>query len=158
MNWHDFELRATVLAKAGRDRFERSNLALIGTLGHDGWPRISPVEPLFIGDDLVLGMIWKSRKAQDLLRNPRCVLHSVVTDPDANEGEFKVWGMAASATEEAQAHIREKWRLPPEHPLHAFRVDIRRVSLISYELGEGLMIVRKWTPSDGETETGRTYP
>ena len=61
-------------------------LTLVGTLRHDGWPRISPVEALVWNGQLYLGMMWRSLKARDLLRDPRCVVHTVVTDPTGAEG------------------------------------------------------------------------
>ena len=67
---------------------------MVGTLRRDGWPRISPVEPFFAGGQLYLGMMWRSVKALDLLRDPRCVVHSTVSNRDGTEGEFKVYGRA----------------------------------------------------------------
>ncbi len=61
-------------------------LTLVGTLRHDGWPRISPVEALVWNGQLYLGMMWRSLKARDLLRDPRCVVHTVVADPTGAEG------------------------------------------------------------------------
>jgi hypothetical protein len=131
----------------------------MGTLRHDGWPRICPVEPFFHGTDLLLGMIWHSRKAQDLLRDPRCVLHSVVTDPDANEGEFKLSARAIPASDLSYlAHIRDNWGLTPRDPVHVFRIDVVSASFTTYLLEQGLMIVKKWDPSEGETESRRHYP
>ena len=47
---------------------------------HPSWPRISPVEPLIADGHLYLGMMWRSRKALDLLRDPRCTVHSTVSE------------------------------------------------------------------------------
>ena len=44
---------------------------------------------------LYLGMMWRSRKALDLIRDSRCVVHSTVSDRLGSEGEFKVYGRAA---------------------------------------------------------------
>jgi hypothetical protein len=38
-------------------------------------------------------MLWPSRKATDLERDPRILLHSV-TNRDGKEGEFKLRGLA----------------------------------------------------------------
>src|SRR5258707_14547093 len=144
MRWRDFQERESEIALSGVQRFQRARLALLGTLQLDGWPRISPVEPLFISEDLVLGMIWKSKKALDLLRDPRCVLHSVVTDPDANEGEFKLQGRAIPALDLSYlAHIRDNWGLTPRDSVHVFRIDVVSASFTTYLLEQGLMIVKK---------------
>ena len=78
----------------GEQIFERTGLVLIGTLKKDGWPRISPVEPLFTDGHLYLGMMWRSSKALDLLRDPRCTVHSATSNRDGSEGDFKVYGRA----------------------------------------------------------------
>ena len=59
---------------------------------------------------LALGMMWRSMKALDLLRDPRCVVHSVVSDKDGTEGEFKVYGRAAARRR--QTHPRPLLREP----------------------------------------------
>ena len=86
MNWDEFQKEATELAPFGRERLERSGLVMVGTLRKDGWPRISAVEPLITDGQLYLGMMWRSRKVLDLLRDPRCTLHSTITDREASEG------------------------------------------------------------------------
>ena len=159
MDWGEFQRKSPRIASAGAERFQRSRLALIGTLTRDGWPRVSPVEPLFLANDLVLGMIWRSAKALDLLRDPRCMLHSVVTDPDANEGEFKLKGNAIPAEEDATLQqIRQKWGLTPAAPLHVFRIDVLSASLTTYQLEQGLMLVERWDPYHGVSEKRRPYP
>jgi hypothetical protein len=39
-------------------------------------------------------MLWHSRKAADLLRESRILVHSVITSRDGGEGEFKIRGTA----------------------------------------------------------------
>jgi Pyridoxamine 5'-phosphate oxidase len=159
MRWRDFQERESEIALAGVQRFQRARLALLGTLQLDGWPRISPVEPLFISEDLVLGMIWKSKKALDLLRDPRCVLHSVVTDPDANEGELKLRGRAIPVSEGQYVEfIRAKWQLGLGAPLHVFWIDILSASLTTYDFNQGLMLVKRWHNEGGSSEARRAYP
>ena len=93
-SWQQFAAQAPELAALGEAQFARTGLALVGTLRRDGWPRISPVEPLITGGQLYLGMMWRSVKALDLLRDSRCVVHSTVADKGGTEGEFKVYGRA----------------------------------------------------------------
>lgn len=80
--WGAFERAAPVLARLGRERLERRGLAFIGTLRKDGGPRLSPVEILFVDEHLYVGMMPRSMKARDLLRDARCALHSVTVDPN----------------------------------------------------------------------------
>ena len=92
--WQEFAAQAPELAALGEAQFARTGLALVGTRRRDGWPRISPVEPFIVDGQLYLGMMWRSVKALDLLRDPRCVVHSTVSDREGTEGEFKVYGRA----------------------------------------------------------------
>jgi len=94
------------LADIGQRRLEERYLCLIGTLRRDGWPRISPVEPFLVDGDLMMGMMKGSRKAADLLRDPRLVVHSIVTRWEADEGDVKLYGTAQPVTEpEAQCAV-----------------------------------------------------
>ena len=159
MRWRAFQEIEPEIALAGVSRFQQARLALLGTLQMDGWPRISPVEPLFFSEDLVLGMIWQSKKALDLLRDPRCVLHSVVTDPDANEGEFKLRGRAVPVVEGQYVElIRAKWQLAQGAPLHVFWIDILSASLITYDFNQGLLLVKRWHHERGSSGARRAYP
>jgi hypothetical protein len=94
--WAEFAGARPELASRGLARFEATGLSLIGTLRRDGSPRISAVEPLIFEGELALGMMWRSMKALDLMRDPRCVVHSTISNKDGTEGEFKVYGRAVS--------------------------------------------------------------
>ena len=76
MNWTQFKESAPDLAKLAEERFQRHGLVLVGTLRRNGWPRISPVEPLIVEGVLYLGMTWRSQKALDLLRDPRITVQT----------------------------------------------------------------------------------
>ena len=88
MRWNEFRSVCPELADIGQRRLEERHLCLIGTLRRDGWPRISPVEPYLVDGELMMGMMPGSRKAADLLRDPRLVVHSIVTRWEADEGDF----------------------------------------------------------------------
>ena len=108
MIWEEFQRSDPELAALGRERFDRTGLILLGTLRKNGWPRISPVEVLITDGQLYLGMMWRSRKALDLLRDSRCSIHNAVSDRHANEGEFKVYSRALDITdpEEQQTYLQ----------------------------------------------------
>ena len=75
-------------------RFEHHQLCMLGTLRRSGWPRISPCELDLADGELLLGMMWRSPKALDLLRDDRCVLHSATSNRNGSEGDFKLYGNA----------------------------------------------------------------
>jgi hypothetical protein len=129
MRWEEFARAVPELARLGHERFDRSGLCLVGTLRRDGSPRISPVEPYVTAGHLFLGMMPNSRKAFDLLRDPRLVVHSVTSDREGAEGDFKLYGRALDVRDaqlrEAYADATEAridWR--PTEPYHLFSVDI----------------------------------
>lgn len=91
------ELAAPEIARLGMARLNSARVAMLGTLRRDGSPRISPIEPYFAQAQLLIGAMAWSAKAADLRRDPRSVLHSVVTGPDSGEGELKLHGPAVEA-------------------------------------------------------------
>ena len=143
MNWDDFKQAAPDLAALGKERFERDGLVLVGTLRTHGWPRISPVEPLIVEGELYLGMSWQSMKARDLLRDARCTVHSVVSNRDGSDGEFKVYGRAADIQSPERRRIYNEvlyaklgFRLEEGEQYHLFAVDIESAAFVIIADGE----------------------
>jgi hypothetical protein len=142
VTWADFAGAAPELAAKGLARFDATGLSLIGTLRRDGSPRISAVEPLVFDGQLALGMMWRSMKALDLLRDPRCVLHSTISNKDGTEGEFKVYGRALAVDDKPTrarycASLREAIGWAPEgDEWHLWYVAINQVSWFR-AVGEG---------------------
>lgn len=139
MRWADFELQQPRFAALGRERLARPGVVLVGTIRRDGSARISPVEPLFWNGDLWLSMGLGTMKARDLRRDPRILVHSIVTNRDGGEGEFKVRGRAVPEDDpELNARIAEAiaenlgWR-PEAGRLHLFRVDLDDVTFIHWD-------------------------
>ena len=98
MEWSALEHRQPGLAELGRKRLLEPGVVLVATIRGDGTPRVSPVEPFILDGTLWLSMLWQSRKAVDLLRDPRILVHSVVISRDGGEGEFKIRGTARAET------------------------------------------------------------
>ena len=55
MTWEEFARQDPELAALGQERLDRYGLVMIATLRKNGWPRISPVEPLFFNGHLYPG-------------------------------------------------------------------------------------------------------
>jgi hypothetical protein len=106
VEWRRFKRVAPKLASQIEEVFGRNGLALIGTLRGDGFPRISPVEVFFLPGEALLGMMYRSKKAPDLLRDPRCVLHGTVSDPNGSEPELKLYGRAVPGDKRETARYR----------------------------------------------------
>jgi hypothetical protein len=160
MIWADLEAAAPELARHGRARLEATGVALLGTLREDGWPRINPVEPYFGGGHLLLGVMARSLKARDLRRDPRCVLHSAVTDPDAAEGELKLYGRAEEIGDRA---VREScpgawWVERPAEDAFVISIRIDQAAFVGWDLERSEMTVWAWTPIGGLRVETRPYP
>jgi len=151
VNWAEFEGAAPELARMGRERFDRAQLALIGTLRADGSPRISPVAPYLLAGHLLLGMEWPTNKARDLLRDPRCTVHSVVSDPDGADGEFKLYGRAQLVENQAIVNgTHDAWwhdRRPDSY--RVFSMDVGSAGFIGWDIEADQMRVMRWSPADG---------
>ena len=150
--WQEFASQVPELAALGEAQFARTGLALVGTLRRDGWPRISPVEPFIVDGRLYLGMMWRSVKALDLLRDSRCIVHSTVSDREGTEGEFKVYGRAVEVTD-----LEERGRFgdavyaaigfrPEEPEYHCFAIAVESVAFS--QLHDGQFHRQLWKADD----------
>jgi len=95
-------------------------------------------------------MMWRSPKALDLLRDPRCVVHGTVTSRDGKEGDFKVYGRAVELVDlEARRRYCEAlfakiaWR-PQEPELHVFALDVESVGYVVFD--DGKSVRKTWSP------------
>jgi hypothetical protein len=158
-SWHDLESGAPEIARLGMDRINAAHVALLGTLRRDGSPRISPIEPYFVRGQLLVGAMAWSRKAADLLRDPRFVLHSVVTGPDSGEGEFKLYGSAAEAGEDLRGGTVDAWWSAwPSDKAIVFSLHIEQAAFIEWDVEHGLMTVHRWSSAGGYSQASRPYP
>jgi hypothetical protein len=139
MRWDEFVEACPELAALGEERFRARELCLLGTLRRNGWPRITPVEPDFVDGELMSGMMWRSPKALDLLRDPRCVAHSVVSRRDGDEGDFKLYARArqiddADVRARYRATIKERidWE-PTEPDYHLFAFEVESAGFVTFD-------------------------
>jgi pyridoxamine 5'-phosphate oxidase-like protein len=138
MHWGEFERACPEIAHLAMARFEANELCMVGTLRKDGSPRITPCELDVAAGHLFLGMMWRSRKALDLLRDPRVVLHSCTSDRMGTQGDAKIYGLAVDVRD---AELRETYRravkaridwAPDEPNFHAFSVDVQEAGYITF--------------------------
>ena len=138
MRWDEFTTACPELASLGEERLRSRELCLLGTLRKNGYPRISPVEPEFVDGQLMLGMMWRSPKALDLLRDPRLVVHSVVSRREGDEGDFKLYGRAVPVEDSerraryrATIKARIDWE-PSEPNFHLFALDVGSAGFVIF--------------------------
>lgn len=150
VRWADLEREEPRLAHLGRQRLADPGVLLVVTIRADGSPRLSPVEPLFWRDDLWLSMGLGTRKATDLHRDSRILVHSIVTDREGSSGEFKVRGRAmpedADAVQLAYADVVSAqlgWSPEPGR-FHLFRVELEDVTFIRWDPSTNDQYVARW--------------
>ena len=148
-SWGTFLAADEELGPLASARVGDFGLVMLGTLRANGWPRVSPVAALDIDGQLYIGMMWQSKKALDLLRDPRCVVHSVTVDPDGGDGDVKIYGNALDVTDPdareaycVEVERRIHWR--PEGDFHLFAVDIEEVGYFRSQ--QGVHDVKTWRP------------
>jgi hypothetical protein len=149
MRWSEFAARQHVLATAAHDQLIKPGVVLAGTTRRDGSARISGVEPLIMDGELWLSMMPASAKARDLCRDPRILLHSIVTSPSP-QAEIMMRGtVRAEPGEDVQRHYAAAvhahlgWQpVPGEFTL--FAVDIDDVTYIGHDAGSNAQHVARW--------------
>src|SRR4051794_1145116 len=152
MRWIDLQDRQAKLGEIASERLLNPGVVLVVTLRKDGTPRLSPVEPFVLDGDLWLSMMPGSRKAADLLRDPRILVHSVITRPDGEEGELKLRGSVRVADDTA-SHERYAAAVSATLPwspvvgrFHLFAVDIDEVTFVRYDNATGDQHLVLWPP------------
>jgi hypothetical protein len=155
MRWSSVEREQPRLARAGRQRLIEPGVVLVATIRRDGTPRLSPVEPYVLDGELWLSMMPGSTKARDLDRDSRVLVHSVITNRDGGEGEFKVRGVVR---DEPSRPVQERYAAavasslgwePVPGRFRLFAVDIRDITVVRYDDATGDQFVTRW-PSGGE--------
>jgi hypothetical protein len=152
MRWSEMERRQPQLGELGRQRLIEPGVLLVATIRLDGTPRLSPVEPFILDGHLLLSMLLQSKKAADLMRDPRVLVHSVVTSRDGGDGEFKVRGTGRVVDDPAVQHRYASavvatlgWQPEPGR-FHLFSIDVEDVAYIRYDDSTGDQYVAAWPP------------
>ncbi len=152
MRWDTFERACPEIAGPARERFAKDQVVLVGTIRKDGSPRISPNEPDFGADRLFVSMMWRSKKALDLLRDPRVVVHSAPGGRMNPGGDIKLYGRVVDERDPA---VRQAFReaisaridwAPDEPEFHCFSVDVTSAGITVF--GEGSHALA-WDPERG---------
>jgi hypothetical protein len=163
--WEEVARSAPEFAGAVRALFDAHRHKTLATLRRDGSPRISGIEATFAAGDLWLGMMPNSRKALDLLRDPRMALHSATVDPPddpaAYQGDAKLAGRAEEVPDPARfrAYLDATGQAGEEQPqpgsFHLFRVDVNEVVLTRVGDPPDHLVIEFWRQGQGLRSTKR---
>jgi hypothetical protein len=152
VRWDRFASACPQIASLAEARFRTNELVMLGTNRADGSPRISPCEVDFAEGHLLFGMMWRSKKALDLLRDPRCVVHSVTVDRMGTDGDLKLYGRMEDVHDPGlrQAYrtaIRTRIDWEPDEPeFHLFSLDVESAGFAIF--GEEQYALA-WEPEGG---------
>jgi hypothetical protein len=146
--WSEVQQAAPQLAQQAEDRFKAYRHALLATLRKGGHPRVTGIETQFVLGDLWMGMMGSSRKARDLLRDPRMALHAALDAPELPAGDARISGRAEAVADEERigAWSRTLEGIPPE-PFHLFRVDVEEVTIVRAVVDH--LEIESWTQERG---------
>src|SRR5215472_6493277 len=149
MRWSEFAACQPTLAAIALDQLIGPGVVLIGTTRRDNSARISGVEPLVMDGELWLSIMPASAKARDLYRDPRILLHSIVTSPSPPAEIMMRGTVRAEIAREVlrryaaavEAHLG--WRpVPGQFTLLA--VDISDVTYIGHDAETNAQHVARW--------------
>jgi len=160
VRWAELEQRQPRLAERARERLVDPGVLLVVTIRRDGTPRLSPVEPLLLDGELWLSMMWGSRKAADLHRDPRVLVHGIVTSSNGQDGEVKLRGRAVARDDPAEqqryaAEVSQRlgWSPTPGR-FHLFAVGVEQVTTIRYDDSTGDQYLATWPPPKEQVRRG----
>ncbi len=143
VSWGEFAAAEPEFAERVLERFNVRKHSTLATLRRDGSPRISGTEMSFDSGELSLGLMPRSLKGRDLLRDARLALHSPTEDPSEEDpsswaGEAKIAGRGVDVTD---PNRREKGR--------RFRVEITEVVLTRVGEPADHLMIESWHPGRG---------
>ncbi|MEU7277777.1 pyridoxamine 5'-phosphate oxidase family protein [Streptomyces sp. NPDC045431] len=144
--WSEFQAAEPDFAATVRRRFDPYKHHVLGTLRKDGFPRLSGLEVTFGRGELWLGMMPGSRKARDLLRDPRFAVYANPgSGTDMGGGDVRIGGRAVEVTDpDTLAWFADEVGVP--QPFHLFRAELTEVVRTTVE-GEAL-VLRIWRPGE----------
>jgi hypothetical protein len=133
-------------AKVAQGLLDAHTHKTLATLRTDGSPRISGTEAWFAAGELWFGSMWRSRKALDLIRDPRFALHSASADPPDWQGDAKIDGRVEEVSDEERmaAALAEREGDPPPGTFHLFRAEIRSVVLVRLSEARNQLVIELW--------------
>jgi len=146
-SWADLQSAESEFTATVQQRFQKYKHHVLATLRKDGSPRLTGLEVDFRFGELWLGMMPESRKARDLLRDPRFAIHANPgADDSMDGGDVRVAGRAVEVTD-AEVIGRFVAEVTPPQPFHLFRVEVGEVVRTYVEGAE--LVVQSWRPGEG---------
>jgi hypothetical protein len=160
-SWQEVEAAVPELAAAVRAALDAHKHKVLATLRADGSPRVSGNEVTFKDGEVWLGMMHRSVKALDLLRDPRLAVHSATVDAELKLGDAKLAGRGVEETDPETIRrfgsdsVEEHDGVEPPEAFHLFRVDVGEVSIVRIGDPADHLVIESWSPAAGYRRTER---
>lgn len=154
--WQDIVDEVPAFASSVQSIFDAHLHKTLATLRRDGSPRISGTEMRFLDGDLFIGMMLRSMKAFDLLRDPRLAVHSAPVDAEMLRGDAK---LAGRAEEVPDGPVKDQYLAvqgDPGEPFHLFRIDLNEVVLTRVSETRTSLVIESWHPGRGLEQNVRS--
>jgi hypothetical protein len=162
VSWTEFAEQAPRIAEIFVRRHTAThNLCMLATIRSDGYPRISPLEPLIFEGEMVLVGMPGTTKFADLGRDPRFCLHTATVDTQVGDGDAKLWGTVQNLQDKdmherffADLFDRTGMDLRGEVFDPFYVADLTSAS--SLELVDNQLEITIWKPGEGERTVTKT--
>lgn len=144
ISWADVRAADPAFAESVAALFDAGTNKVLATLRADGSPRVSGTELVIDEQQVTLGMMPRSLKARDVLRDPRVAIHSPTLEPPADlatwAGDAKLAGRLVPIPKPAD-------QTGPDGLY--FALDITEVVLTRMAESADELLVESWHPGRG---------
>lgn len=143
IKWAQLETNYPEFASRVATCFLAHSHHVLASLHADGSPRVSGINIFFNDGEMWFGSMKGSQKTRDLLRDPRCAVHSAPLSETLENGDVKANGVACQLSPD-QVML---WQ--PESPPGGdyFALRLTRVSLVTVR--DEKLVIEMWDTSHG---------
>lgn len=157
--WGDLRRAEPGLAAAAEARLRAHDHHVVATVRPDGRPRVSGTTVMFSRDSMWVGAMPGAARTADMRRFSWCALHSAPIDTQLGSGRGDV-RISARLRELTDGEVAVLWsetfpdRTDPPAPAGTY-FELRPVEVELVEVHGDEMVILRWSPASGVTESRR---
>lgn len=146
------ERGAPELAAIAHRTLTSFGVAMLATIRTDGTPRTDPVEPVFADGELLFGSGRRTAKSRNLLRDPRCALHGLVSRAHSGDPDVKFFGHVEAS------ELAAGWWAESAEGADIYALRVEEAVAITWDLPASRERIYRWSARTGATVRERRYP